>query len=463
MPIVTSSGAVVGTTDPVVSSNVVVNGGVAIRQSDQAMYISLVNTSQSGVLIAGLGDSIMLQSSSSALLQTSSGCLPWACAHSGQRLVFTHAMNFGVNGDTSTLCLARTATAVAAMAAAGARFCVVNIGTNDLLAGISAATSIANATAILALVSAAGIVPVYTPILPRDTNGSGGSLTTAQRQYFQYINNQMRQLCNSHSFYRVADPTLNIADHTLTNGSPIGASTAAATAYTHDGLHPSVRAAFFWGQAIADCLQYDLRGISQSLWSQIDTYDATNNPSGNLIPTGFMTGTSGTKGTGASGNVADNWTVQRAAGTTGTVVGSKGTVTNTNGTTYPTQILTCAAIAGSATETFQMYQQIFSNFAAGDIVFAECDISVSGIGTDSLTELMLKCADDFSDARCMQADTGWFYPNVSWANRTLRTFPFAVGSSPTNLVCMIQIGLDGTVASNGVVVTVSRCVLKKVV
>jgi lysophospholipase L1-like esterase len=417
-----------------------------------------------GTLVAALGDSITFQNTNgSALLLRATGYMSWASALSNGLLQFSNALNFGVAGDNTTQVLARVPAAITTMKAASVQYCVVHCGTNDIYASptITHATTVENLAAIYRALIGAAITPIIVPIIPRAKNATSGSMTTADRQRIQRINNWIRDFAWSSNMVRLADPTIGIVDHSVTNGDPIGALTAATTAYTYDGLHPSPRGAYWMGKAISDALQYDLIGISRRAWSQIDTFDATNNPSGNLLTNGYLTGTAGTAGTGTSGNVASSWTARRQSGTTGAITASKGTVATGNGTTYPTQVLACAAAAGSATEVFQLFQQIFSNFAAGDVVVAECEIGVSAVGAGSLKEVFLLCADDTQNARHLQPETGFYMPDQSWTG-VLRTPPLTVGVGATVITTTIQATLDGTVGSNAVTLTIGRVKLAKV-
>jgi hypothetical protein len=133
-----------------------------------------------------------------------------------------------------------------------------------------------------------------------------------------------------------------------------------------------------------------------------------------------------------------------------------------NGTTYPTQILACSAAAGSATEVFQLFQQIFSNFAAGDVVRAECEITIASVGAGSLKEVILQCADDTQQARHLQAETGFYMPDQGWTG-VLVTPPLTIAPGATVITTTVQATLDGTVGSNAVTITVGRIRLYKVV
>lgn len=460
------AGAVLGPSGWVVDE---IEGRVAFYQLDSAGNVTgLVGPSASIPIgkvqsrtIAVLGDSISYQNTNgSNLVLRAQGYIGWACVLSGGRLTFSNSLNFGVAGDTSTQVLARTSSVIAAAPA----FCVVHCGTNDVYASpsITHATTVANLAAIYAALVGAGIVVVAVPILPRSKDASSGSMATAERQKLQRINNWIRRAALTTPGVILADPTLNIIDLTASNGDPLGASTAAATAYTYDGLHPAPRGAFWMGKAISDALSVFLPPASLLAVSQIDTYSATNNPTGNLLTNGWFTGTGGTAGTGASGSIASSWTLRRTSGTTGAIVGSKTTETVDNGTTYATQTVVVTAAAGSSTENLQILQTTGSNFTAGtDVIYGEMEVRVSSVTADSLRSIQLNLQDGTSSAICLAEEAGFYLPNGDW-NGVLRTPSFTIASAATTLGLYLNIIIDGTVSSAGCTVEVCRAAIRKV-
>mgnify|MGYP000946428742 FL=1 len=413
-----------------------------------------------GHVFACLGDSISYQNTNgSSLSLRAQGYMTWAGILSGGRIVFDPAMNFGASGENSTQVAAR----VASVVAAAPEWCVVHCGTNDLYVGpVAYEMTIANLTTIYSALLAAGIRVVAMPIIPRAKDAASGSLPTAQRQQLHRINNWIRRTAALTPGIVLADPSLNIVDHSVTNGDPIGALTAAATAYTVDGLHPAPRGAYYMGKSIADAVSSQLCPISYSPVSQQDTYDATNNPTGNLLLNGFFTGTGGTAGTGASGSLAASWQFRRSSGTTGTIGGSKTTKTVDNGTTYPMQQVVCSAAAGSTTENMQVYQFVSTGFTANvDVIYAEIDVEVSGITVDCVKSIQLNLGDGTNTRICAAEEAGFYLPNGNWSG-TLRTPAFLIASGASTLGFYLNIVLNGAVASNSVTVNCSRAAIRKV-
>lgn len=452
------------------------NGGVAGYAMDTNGNVVGFNGSANtlafdpayGVICAAFGDSITAQNtnlSGTVSYMYSNGYMTWASILSGGKIFFSAALNYGVAGDTTTLMVARLATSIASAKALGARFVVILAGTNDNYGGVTYAQTIANLANIYGAWLGAGITPIIIPITPRAKDAASGSMLTADRQKMQRVITWQRGYCRDNPSVLIADATLNITDHSVTNGDPIGALLANSTASTTDGLHLAARGSFWTGKAIVDAVQYYLRGISQMIWSQADTHDITNNPTGNLLANGFMTGTGGTPGTGASGSLATSFTFRRQAGSTITVVGSKGTTATANGSTYPNQrIAVAGAGSGAATETAQVYQQVFpsgTTYAVGDTVYAECAISVSGVTAATLKSIYLKCQDDGFDARIGQISGPGYLPDQSWSG-VLRTPSFVIKAGTTAITTSLNADLDGTIAC-GVTIDIERITTRKVI
>jgi hypothetical protein len=258
----------------------------------------------------------------------------------------------------------------------------------------------------------------------------------------------------------LADPTVNLVDFSLTNGDPIGGISAAVTAYTVDGLHPSQRGAFWIGKAIADAVSAYIPDYALAR-TVGDLYDATNNPLGNLASNPFMTGTAGTAGTGASGSVATGYTAARSIGSTGAVVASKVTKTLPNGTTYARQRLVFTAPSGAAIEEFNLRQTVSTGITFGtDALYAEMAIDVSGITADSVVYIALALSDGTTTTYHNQYQSSGYAPNQSWS-AVLRTPIVTPPGSATFVQPQLLVRIDGTVASAGVTVDAGPLNLRK--
>lgn len=171
---------------------------------------------------------------------------------------------------------------------------VIELGTNDFNTGVTVAAYVANIQNIVAKRLALGDRYVaWMTVTPRDTD------TTAQRQSKAQAAQLLSDwgLTQQNRFH-----VLDIAQAVTSVAS--GASQGKyITNDSNDGTHLQQAGAMAVGDVIG---RFDKRMASQSVYlgSVGDTFDATNNPFGNILNTvqagsGWMEGTTGTIGTGA--------------------------------------------------------------------------------------------------------------------------------------------------------------------
>lgn len=241
-------------------------------------------------LVAGLGDSITANNTT-ATYYAAIGHICQAQALGGWSFDFNHAQNYGVSGNTTQDVIDRLSTAVSSMVSAGVRRCILLIGTNDVAAGTAAATIISNIATIVAALRAAGIVVDLIPILPRSTG-----MDATKYQIRKDANAGI--LAMAASGVNIVRGDLAILDTGSADENPLAGTTT-------DGTHLGNYGAMLVGQAIA------------AFYQGLGGYFSRPSLSGALLsPTLPMVGTAGSKGTGASGNVATGWTVARNVGST---------------------------------------------------------------------------------------------------------------------------------------------------
>lgn len=426
--------------------------GPAVGQSPVSGGLSV------GRRIAILGDSISAFNTPSTWGLRSDGYMTWARILSGGKIDFDASLNFGVAADTSVMALAR----IQAVINASPDGCAVLIGTNDVFSGVAfgdaatPGTTVYSCTQIYSTLRAAGIPVVMIPVLPRAKDLLAGAITSANRAKLQRIYRWQRDFAARNKWVVLADPTLQMVDFAAGNGDPYGGVTAAVTAWTTDGLHLSQRGGYWVGDAISSVLAPQI-----AAWDGVKTpgeaYDATNNPGGNLAANPMMTGTGGTASTGFTGSVASSWTGQRVAGTTGAAVASKVTKTLSNGKTYDQQQIVLTAAAGSAIEEFQLRQTITSGITFGtDSVYGEFEIEVTGITAASLVGVDCRLSDGTTTTYACRYDQGVGYAVDTAFSGIFRTPVFTPGSGATFVQPQLMIRIDGTVASAGATVKVSR-------
>lgn len=417
-----------------------------------------------GSNVAALGDSITANNSSnSATLKIFSniGYLTWFRILSKQAFNFDITNNYGNSGDTIQQVSARTSSVIAS----GCKVCFVLAGTNNLITS-DTFTTMKNAmlTGILRPLLAAGIQPIVITITPR------GSITTAQNQKRSQFNQWLRELAFGRPDALTAagfpagknillsDPSAAMSNYS--DGTPI------ASMFSDAVLHPNCSGAYVMGkQLMADVGWLFMRQQTQ-MNEFFDVYDATNNPSGNLILSGttnfgLLAGTGGTLTTNAglapTGQVATGWQIYRAlGGSTATFVGSKenprSDTINGNG---ERQVLTvnCAAVSGTGFEYYRLQNlNNILNVSAGDRVYAECTYQVAP-GMTNLNAIVIGLveAGPASPQSALDGNGGSVAGSLTEAHYgTLRTPVITLQTGVTNLSCQIAaiVSTAGATAAN---------------
>lgn len=447
----------------------------------------LVERSEAPV-VALLGDSISdynTINSSAIKAFYVRGHMGWANVFGGKRLTFPLAYNFGVPGDRLSQMLAR----VPSVVASGASCVVVHGGTNDLSNGGTFSQMQADMLALLVpLLSCSAIRHVVViPILPRT------GITATQQAVRARFNNWLCEIGMGRSDLASALPfgrfpvvvNANAQLEDMTNGTPIGGAGGAASAVTVDGLHPSSNGAFWVGYQLAQVLATLYPARRTDVLGYLDTYDATNNPAGNLLITGgvnagIMAGTGGSlvvnTGLTPTGSVANGWRLLRiGAGSTSTatLVGAKQSprndLTNPSATGERQRVTATVTGAGGTSEGYSLSTLpatiSSANFAVGDTVFAECKVEVLA-GASNLQTIALQLQetgpatpqnawDLLLDSTNLQT-----LPGIAWSG-VLRSPPITLQSGITALTMSVNAYLGAATGSAGVDFYVSDCVLRK--
>lgn len=360
--------------------------------------------------------------------------------------------NFGISGNNTTQLLARIQDVVDY----APDICFLCIGTNDISStSTSYATITSNMTGIVNALTNAGILVVWTPITPRSYWGAltAGEIVT-RRNVMMRVNDFIRQFpyTNSNPQVIVCDTWPEMCDSTSADGDPI-----AGILQTGDNLHFAPKGGQIWGRELWDLLQTIIPPRPNRLpVSQRDVYQATENPTGNLLTNGLLTGTAGSKGTDVSGNVATSMIASRSASAgTFLVVASKGG-TSMDGTpgTYQRFVITGNG-AGDADDSLTLKQtvDITTNFAAGDIIEAGCNAAWTGV-TGTFREMKLgmeiydSVAGQYTISFLDQFSNTDPFPNAD-ASGMFKTQPFQIPATATGLNLRVTIRFDNTGACGG--------------
>lgn len=213
--------------------------------------------------------------------------------------------NLGIGGDTSAMALDR----LDELEALDADIWVINLGINDIRGSIPPATAMANIQTIAAAGLARNkqvVIANVTPVAVAAEGVGTWGLGDPKRTAIADLNALIAAYCTATAGVTLWDAWSAYDDG---SGLPI-------TGYIEDGIHPSQLGAL---QAGGPSLNLALDQIIDNKASAIPTGT-------NLYSHGNMDGTGGTPGSGVTGTVATDWTLNNTTGTGGghaTAVGSQ--------------------------------------------------------------------------------------------------------------------------------------------
>jgi lysophospholipase L1-like esterase len=201
-----------------------------------------------------------------------------------------------------------------ACVAAAPDWCIVMAGLNDLFATappVLPATTIANLKSIYQALISAGIYVIALPIrvtgaFPQTPPSPPVPVMSATQQAQQaYINTWIKNFCATTAGITYVDVNLPFIDYSVTGIATSVAHYAYLTAT--DQVHDTPEGAMVTAQAVQSFLNTIVPARDDRFTLLGDVFSATNNPTGNLIPNGLMTGINGTLGNEAQGYVPSGW------------------------------------------------------------------------------------------------------------------------------------------------------------
>lgn len=217
-------------------------------------------------------------------------------------LLLPRSCNFAVAGERTWEILARADYAFAQMVAKGAVGVIVLCGTNDRgAAGITHVDTIENLTAIKNKALAVGLAVVAIAEQPRgDTTYTAQRLSSALLKEHMMVRRAILSMHNGRTVF-AADAWKKIADLSSANGD-------ALLGQTYDGLHQNGVMAHKTAKVIWDeHLSKIVPAYSWAPAGAADEWSATNTGGAiNFNP--CVTGTSGSLGTGMTGQLASSYT-----------------------------------------------------------------------------------------------------------------------------------------------------------
>lgn len=350
-----------------------------------------------------------------AVYKKADGLSAWLEALSGGRLSSPVSLNYGVNGENTTQMLARCDAAVADAVAKGCEaVAFFGIFNDDVSTAAARATTIANITAIAKKWTEAGVIFLISGDFPAGSAANTtfrrtGAALPGTMQVRRWCLDVLPNLMSNIIAYEVWD-RLAVSDSLTGDALPLY--------FQDDVLHPS---SAFYADVVAPVLVQILTGLFPSFQlmpeaSNSEVYDATNNPRGNILTNGMLSGN--------NSGLATNWTTNLASGVT--VTSSK--VVSVPGPWEWQQSVVggTAAAAGSATDVLRqtLSGAQFAMISPGDTLQAECLTEIdAGFTNVRGLELRLVLFDNIGGGNTYEAKSFNFgATNDKLTNRAYQMF-----------------------------------------
>jgi hypothetical protein len=239
-----------------------------------------------------VGDSITADGGvPSSLIFTNWGYTAWFRRFMGRRIDFPLSRMYAVAGSKVIDVVNNQLPTAAADAS---DVVIVHIGTNSIGVETDAAIQSGMQT-IFDTLRAAGKLVVAIPVR---AHRAAYAFTAQQKQQVGKINRWVYQYSriNANMLYFSFDPLLQ----DWSTGD-------AQAAYLRDGLHDNLISAKLLGKALSDFLSPLIPSQDGGFTGLGDVYDATFNPTGNLLTNGLLAGAGGTLANGATGTPPTSW------------------------------------------------------------------------------------------------------------------------------------------------------------
>lgn len=344
--------------------------------SYQVSAVSKTNYGLSAAVPARWGERLMVLfgdsiTAANDTAPTDKGYFNWLNVLLNQR--FDVLYNAGVGGNSTTQMLARISADVIDK---NGQWVFVMGGVNDIAAGTSAATILANLTSIITTLHAAGLHVILSTLTP----SSAFDTSTLGTVYYT-VNQGIRDLAATYPWLMVTDAGPQYLD----TSQPTLAVPLAG--YTVDGVHPNALGASTIGAKMYTDLAAHVQIAASGAYVGLATADATAGRLYYSVPNQMCAGTAGAKVAPATGNVADGF-VASAGGTWSKVARSDG---------KPGAWQQCVIGAEADSATFSMYD-ITSGYSVGDTIYAHCEFESDNDWTAPQAIQLYLAALDAGDA-----------------------------------------------------------------
>ena len=376
----------------------------------------------------------------------------WALFYSNYRLTLPDTYlqagkysNCGVYGTTTTQILAN----IGCVLALKPDVVLLEGGTNDVASSASCATIVTNLRAMYATLKSSGISVIRTGIIPRT---GGLAFTTAQANVAQCVNEYDRRYAEgtNTSYFTFVDLDPYVIDYAQTTWT-------IKTGYiASDNVHPSSIGGSVMGNAIAQVINQVVPNWRSASVVPGDVYDVTNNPSGNLLAYGGMTGTAGNvitcTGTAVGGTIT--YAYASVAGNPGTCVSSIGSQANGQ----QSEVLTLSGTSG--VNGYALYRQFVispSNISTNDVMEGTVSISLGTntniVGINFVCDFMESSVHYTIGSSAPIQSTGDILPSAGYAVSPIMliTVRRVISATPTQVFCDVRVYPNNSSAVSGAV------------
>lgn len=318
-------------------------------------------------------------------------------------------------------------------------------GTNDVNGSVAPATTNTNRQQVWDWVLGQGKILIIMSVPPRDNN------TATQNRYRYQLNKFAATYAATHARSYYANMDRYIVDQS--NDHYVSGYAADSPA-----VHPSGLGAYYGGKPLGAILA-SLKTTDNSGTTYGDTYDATNNPFGNLLATsgqGTWQGVGGSLGSGCTGSfLGDGWSCARSTGANIAAALSK--TSRTDGVTGQWQTVTLSGATTSEVITIQNASNAsIATYSAGTVIEAMLEVQV--VSSSGLTTLDLQIAPTVVSGRSASAYNEINGDILAGQTLWLKIPQYTIPSGSTGFYPVIKIGTGN---GGSVVINLGRVYFRK--
>lgn len=379
-------------------------------------------------LAAAIGDSITAANTNwtdsvtpANLLTGAAGYGEWASVLCKQRVQLPYNYSFGYPSQETSVVLSNLPKVLALNPRPSVVY--VECGTNNINNSGAYSAITTDLAAIAAGLLQAGIRVIFLPILPRT------AFTQAQGAIAERVNRWMLD------FSLRAAGWVAVAGYMPSLSSTASTTWGAATNVLYDGIHPSIKGAFYMGKAIAQILNVWFPPVDILPTNSL-VYDATNNPNGNKLASPQFASSGGTVTPAAAGVSPSGWTLDLSGG--GSVVTTGSLVTATDGALLHQQVISAGPYTSTGSSSAPDYthlSRLFQSISAAKLpgsetIRAACYVEVdAGASNIAVPTLQLRWGGSSAFNASLWPSQAFEMPSEAWSG-VLLTPPHTFTTAP---------------------------------